>query len=112
MKVRARSNRICLLESRGFVSCDRTEGGKRFQADMEILFESFPPHSFKSLRRVPQFIAGYRKEFAAALTVVFDPLTGNIWFKPEMLDLSSVPFCFRDMTPLARTYERLAIAGR
>jgi hypothetical protein len=112
MVSRVKSNRTCLLASRGFASCDQTEGGKKFQGTMEVLFDSLPMHPYRHLRRVPLFIAGYRPEFAAALTVVFDPCTGDVWFKPEKLDLSFPPFCFRDMTAIAGTYSRLLLTNR
>lgn len=110
MRTRPRSNRTCLLEPRGFVLC--TGPHATFETKMQTLFDAFPPHASRRLRHVPQFIGGYRPEFAAALTVVFCPITGKIWYKLDRVDLSAPPFCFRDMTRLARTYERLALAGR
>lgn len=74
-----------LVERQGFEEISGVEPNARIQ----ILFHMFPAYS-----PVPMFLHLRNRITNNLMTVVFDPTTGKVWFKDEVLNLARRPFCF------------------
>ena len=107
-KPTARTNRMGQLARHGFMrageSGDFHETGWKMLTSLQGQFDLLPQSTNPRKRKTPQYVQGYHPGFSCYFTIVFDPLSSEVWASRTNLTLSKPPFCFRNVTALAREH--------